>query len=161
MDPRIQSLPRWSDSDRERYAHEKAVWGEIFRQCPVCAARFARASARHSSEGIHCPICDVLVEKSKPGKKKKSGKSGKSAIRTEKQIAALVIRDGTLCWLCNAFMPKNDRTRDHVIPRSKGGSNKLSNLRLAHGFCNSKRGNADVPDMILSNDQEGRDGRAA
>ena len=31
-------------------------------------------------------------------------------------------------------------TLDHVIPRSKGGSDDRSNLRTAHLWCNSLRG---------------------
>ncbi len=32
-------------------------------------------------------------------------------------------------------------TIDHILPKSKGGSNKLSNLRPMCSLCNSKRGN--------------------
>lgn len=35
-------------------------------------------------------------------------------------------------------------TIDHLVPRSKGGSNALSNLRLAHKWCNSTRGTMPV-----------------
>lgn len=32
-------------------------------------------------------------------------------------------------------------TFDHIVPRSLGGTNQLHNLRLAHRYCNMKRGN--------------------
>lgn len=35
-------------------------------------------------------------------------------------------------------------TLDHVIPKSKGGTLILSNLRLAHGRCNKARADCDV-----------------
>lgn len=40
-------------------------------------------------------------------------------------------------------------TREHVIPRSKGGKSNRNNIVLAHMKCNSARGNADpTPDML-------------
>lgn len=35
-------------------------------------------------------------------------------------------------------------TFDHIVPRSKGGPNALTNLKLAHKRCNGKRGNAPL-----------------
>lgn len=35
-------------------------------------------------------------------------------------------------------------TVDHVIPRSRGGSNRLDNRRAAHRLCNSIKGNLDL-----------------
>lgn len=52
---------------------------------------------------------------------------------------ALVERDGTLCQLCNEEMPEDDRTIDHIVPRSDSGDHKLENLQLAHAACNSRR----------------------
>lgn len=35
-------------------------------------------------------------------------------------------------------------TIDHIIPRSRGGNNRLTNLVLACFECNNSRGNADA-----------------
>lgn len=35
-------------------------------------------------------------------------------------------------------------TKDHIIPKSKGGKNQLSNYRTACAVCNSTRGNKDI-----------------
>lgn len=70
--------------------------------------------------------------------KRKSKRAGK--------IRTLLARDGNLCWLCGEpFANKSGRkpSLDHVIPRSKGGSNRNENLRLAHGRCNWERGSAE------------------
>lgn len=53
-------------------------------------------------------------------------------------------RDNELCWLCGRHVPFFEMTLDHVVPKSKGGSHRPSNLRTAHLACNHDRGNRDV-----------------
>lgn len=59
--------------------------------------------------------------------------------------ALLLERDGDLCWLCSVPIISREENDplglsiDHVIPVSNGGSNHVSNLRLAHRICNSMR----------------------
>lgn len=59
-------------------------------------------------------------------------------------LDALMVRDGYRCWLCGLPVTRRRATRDHVIPRSKGGKNRASNLRLAHRRCNQRRGNGEA-----------------
>lgn len=55
----------------------------------------------------------------------------------------VLMRDNYVCWLCGKQI--YDRpTVDHVIPLSRGGGNRQSNLRAAHKHCNHRRGNADI-----------------
>ena len=52
-------------------------------------------------------------------------------------INQLVKQYGGECYLClEPFESKSDITIDHLIPRSKGGSDEITNLRLAHEHCN-------------------------
>lgn len=58
-----------------------------------------------------------------------------------------VIGDEDVCWLCGHVVDKtlpgtdpDGPTVDHIKPREHGGTNELSNLRLAHLRCNSARG---------------------
>lgn len=46
-----------------------------------------------------------------------------------------------ICWICRKFCPRDKASRDHIIPRSLGGTDDIENLALAHKQCNSKRGN--------------------
>lgn len=63
-----------------------------------------------------------------------------------KHIKELRKRDGPWCHICGyetVGSVGNDQlspTRDHIVPKALGGTNDLSNLRLAHRFCNSVRG---------------------
>ncbi|WP_442945093.1 HNH endonuclease [Nostoc sp.] len=45
------------------------------------------------------------------------------------------------CFWCRDGLTLENMTIDHYIPRSKGGSNELSNLRPSCSRCNSLRGN--------------------
>lgn len=59
------------------------------------------------------------------------------------KIRTIMKRDGNHCWLCGEpFSGASGRkpSLDHVIPRSKGGSDRNENLKLAHTSCNNKRG---------------------
>lgn len=50
-------------------------------------------------------------------------------------------RDGENCFICKEPFGKKERvTIDHWIPLSKGGTWKLSNLRIAHKSCNIWKG---------------------
>lgn len=56
-------------------------------------------------------------------------------------VTALLARDGSDCWLCGDPLG-DDITKEHRVPRSRGGSDDLSNLVLAHAACNRLLGNA-------------------
>jgi hypothetical protein len=61
-----------------------------------------------------------------------------------KQLHQIWTRDGGICWICKGPVELADASRDHFLPRSKGGKNNIENLKLAHKSCNSRRGNGDV-----------------
>jgi 5-methylcytosine-specific restriction endonuclease McrA len=75
------------------------------------------------------------------------------APKRKKLMSYLLARDGNICSICGELMdatgryPNTQRAAsiDHVIPRSHGGNNALSNLRLAHRKCNANREDRDCP----------------
>lgn len=52
----------------------------------------------------------------------------------------LFIRDHNLCGYCGEYFGKGELTRDHVVPKSKGGENSWTNLVSACKPCNHKKG---------------------
>lgn len=56
------------------------------------------------------------------------------------KIAAVYRRDKGICQICHSPTGNGDWNIDHIVPRSCGGSNWTSNLRLTHYQCNWERG---------------------
>lgn len=56
-------------------------------------------------------------------------------------VRFLVRRDGNRCFICKRpFTHKHPPTIDHWIPKSRGGTWHITNLRLAHKRCNNVKG---------------------
>lgn len=63
-------------------------------------------------------------------------------------------RDGDRCWYCFKVMDftvvdasaKNRATLEHLRDRSRGGTNDIANLVLAHGRCNSSASVLTLPE---------------
>lgn len=53
------------------------------------------------------------------------------------------------CYLCGVELNKTNRTIDHFIPKSKGGSNAIANLRAACRYCNEQKSNR-MPSLVAS-----------
>ena len=60
---------------------------------------------------------------------------------SQKLVSLTLLTYGDRCHLCGT---RGATTADHLVPRSKGGTDQLSNLRPAHGACNYSRGNASL-----------------
>lgn len=56
-------------------------------------------------------------------------------------VFLLMLRDGARCYWCREGLRLHDPFEaDHVIPFSAGGSDALTNKRLAHRSCNRRKG---------------------
>jgi 5-methylcytosine-specific restriction endonuclease McrA len=87
---------------------------------------------------------------------KQRGSSDKTGQATRERIrAALLKRWGPICYLCllrgrtvqEATIDLTLKhphpmsfTRDHIVPRSRGGNDHINNQRPAHNLCNQQRG---------------------
>ena len=73
-----------------------------------------------------------------------------------KKLKQLFNEQNGLCYWCNCqcqlpilnkerqSFRKNTATREHLIPRVHGGSNRSPNLKMACQWCNSNRGSMDA-----------------
>lgn len=89
---------------------------------------------------IRVPTVVVAKNYSKMPVKMWKGKPSKDAIFT---------RDGGRCQYTGKQLDKKVSTIDHVIPKSKGGSNDWTNLVLTSKELNSKKGNSFNEDIGL------------
>jgi len=72
----------------------------------------------------------------------KASDKKKSKPKVFKERRKLVYqKNNSICYLCDKYIEPIDFTIDHVIPRSKGGTNDLVNLMPTHKECNYKKGN--------------------
>ncbi len=63
---------------------------------------------------------------------------------TNERRLAIYLRDSFACQYCAAdlhHVAPEIITLDHIVPRSKGGTNSTTNLMTACKTCNSTRGN--------------------
>ena len=61
----------------------------------------------------------------------------------------LIYGKTNICAICGKPITAEDFTIDHIVPLSRGGNNKLENLRPTHEKCNLLKGN--LLDMELLN----------
>ena len=116
---------------------------------------------------LPCSWCNkpVIVRKGFPGLKATHPDCKKERIRARNKtkntrrrtyqavthrvsIEQIGDRDKWTCHICSEhvdpYLPGNHReggTYDHVIPLSKGGSDQVDNLKLAHWICNVRKSN--------------------
>ena len=66
----------------------------------------------------------------------------KVSAKTLKRMQAMLKKQCGKCPLCTGFIyDLNQANIDHIIPKSRGGTNTLKNMQLAHKSCNHRRGN--------------------
>lgn len=58
------------------------------------------------------------------------------------------------CYLGGEYIPDGERTVEHVIPRSLGGTDDLENLKPACKTHNSSRGNRPIEEWRATNTNE-------
>ena len=68
-----------------------------------------------------------------------------------KRLYAMLIAHGIypVCPLCKEPISSiNDFTWDHIVPRSRGGKDHISNMVPAHAKCNEERGKTFVDELF-------------
>lgn len=131
------------DESKKKEEKEKRVASKSERICIGCEkiiSQTARADKKWCSEE-----CALKVRSHTMNTQRR--------IRTSEKIqdfkrSEIYERDGWICQLCRkavnpnlTFPNPSCASLDHVIPLSRGGSHKTTNVQLAHLRCNTSRGN--------------------
>lgn len=142
-----------------------------WKTCPTCKAEhYSRKTSYCSAEcrppaytprptkkSIQCSLCGGLFERDVRGRqgelrycsrrcaRRASGRSRRRHISLDE----LGHRDRWHCHICGRKVARSEASADHVVPFSLGGSNRASNLRLAHLKCNVRRGAGRSPGQPL------------
>ena len=64
------------------------------------------------------------------------------------RLRAKLLAEDPCCRYCGVELHQRRATLDHVIPRSRGGPNAISNLRISCKFCNMAKA-ARLPEELL------------
>lgn len=63
-------------------------------------------------------------------------------------FADIIKRDNGICHICGKKVPAHQRSRDHLVPISRGGADAAWNVALAHLSCNIRRGADRLPAQL-------------
>jgi 5-methylcytosine-specific restriction endonuclease McrA len=99
-----------------------------------------------------CPITDISQELVRFDTQKMQNAEISGVEYQQGELAGYEVREYLLekfnrqCAYCNASDTRLEI--DHVYPRSRGGSDRVSNLVLACHSCNQAKGNQDIKDFL-------------
>jgi hypothetical protein len=115
--------------------------GHTMEQCPFCLMPW------DGSLPITSPI-PVPIPPVRPRSHKR--------YKGTRKVALIGARDGWICHLCGeevdrALPPLHPQAAscDHLLPRSQGGTDRQSNLKLAHRICNEERADRALTEIAL------------
>lgn len=112
--------------------------------CPGCGCVFCPDI--DLMPGMRAPrycsrTCKIRSRRKRNGRKAQNGMNASPKRRQRIRSTLWKQQDG-LCALCNEPMTEADASIDHIVPQAHGGSGVMTNLRLAHTWCNVKRADA-------------------
>lgn len=114
------------------------VRAERFKGQPAMEPRMVGAKVKR------CPKCAQLVGDAKCDAHRRKVKRRSYKI-SPKVREAVYDRDGNRCVKCGTT---KKLTLDHIVPRSKGGSNKPDNLQTMCRPCNNAKGDFYVQSQV-------------
>lgn len=124
---RILDWISWQDATC-LYVRDAVVW-TLGEPCMEIHGGTSRLTGQQSIITLH-PIIAAR------GHARRQGKEPSPALTN----AALFARDAHLCLYCGRDFPRQQLTRDHVVPSSRGGRDIWENVVSACYSCNSRKG---------------------
>lgn len=93
---------------------------------------------------VVCRICDLNFDDILDGLTEQFSIAQQSALPP--LLAELCKQQKGICGICRERIEPWERMHiDHIVPRSRGGSDERSNLQAAHAECNQRKGNRMPP----------------
>ena len=85
---------------------------------------------------------------------------GNGGVHTKEELDLLFEQQQGICPYCGDLLFKSfddPPNTEHKIPISRGGSNDISNIVIAHKSCNSKKGSRTADEFVneLKGDYDG------
>lgn len=112
--------------------------------CPYAAMNLGFTHATPRNMAIRTLIYE-LEKKLEPEPWDEWAEKTKRPASPSRTIKKLVFeRDGYRCVICGTW---KDLTIDHIVPKSKGGTNDPGNLQTMCRICNSKKGTGRASQM--------------
>ena len=154
------------DREAARKTEEKA---ELKREEKAEAERLRRLKINYKQKSWKvCPVCNSLFYQTSRKKycstrcMNQNKWNMKDGYRYLFPLNEVYKRDQGICYLCGQLCDWNDYyikdgviiygdyypSRDHVVPKSKGGKNSWGNIKLAHRICNSAKRDSPSVDLI-------------
>ena len=116
------------------------------KSCLMCGGFFI-GTGKYCSDECRTQALNHYYSLKKEKRRRSSFTKDSRAI----SVKSVYERDNGVCWLCgglcdiNADPNSNEYPSvDHVLPISLGGMDEWGNVRLAHRYCNSLRGNRHI-----------------
>lgn len=131
----INDLRKWEE------IHKKGGGYRRFT-CVICKKSFVKLIV----DGHATPLC--CSKRCYQVKKNRKKHLTSNNVRKRFKLKHLLLMYNFICYWCGTPVEINQEvphplapTRDHYIPRSKGGPDAWNNLVLAHYSCNKQKGN--------------------
>ncbi len=98
------------------------------------------------------PDCRRLIEREEQEVLEKSEPKDERDYYNDPQRRLVILaRDNKICVYCTAVLSEDNFVLDHLVPVSKGGSNKKHNLVAACEVCNRRRGDSEPIQFLREN----------
>lgn len=130
---RIRSVAEWGKAHPDRVLATKAKYREAHReQDHLYHAEYRKSHPGYQRDENH---------------RRRVRERGGFVEKVD--LAVLIERDKGICQICLKPIRNGRETIDHILPISLKGSHSYANTRIAHGLCNSKRGNRGAAQLRM------------
>ena len=97
------------------------------------------------------PVCRALIDKEEAQPEAGLAKDERDYYTDPVRRLEILARDNRRCTYCTIKVSEDDFVLDHLVPVSKGGTNRKTNLVTACASCNQRKGKEEPVDFLLQN----------